>query len=161
MGITSTHSLEQPLPPCDQLTLKSCRHLPVTQGKESASQSLYVSYSPAHINKQFIPRGADQVSEVSRPTQPGRDSASYRAEKKRKAEGSGLRQGRVGRAGSCFSAASLQRPRELHGHLLLWDQVPGLALSDLPEESGFVPAPGMGGVTRRGLLRGFGQLSPR
>lgn len=43
-----------------------------------------MSYTLAHMNKQFIPREAGRVSALSRPTQLGRDSASlpggYRGE---------------------------------------------------------------------------------
>lgn len=46
LGSHLTHFLEQPLPPCDQLTLRPCRHLPVTRGKESASRFMCSVLNP-------------------------------------------------------------------------------------------------------------------
>ena len=60
-----------------------------------------------------------------------------------------MRPGRVGCTGVFFPAAALQPLWELHGHLLLWDQVPGLTPSGLPRV-GFRASTrdGRGGQTR-------------
>lgn len=86
LGITSAHSLEQPLPPRDPLTLRPQTPPWDLRQKASFSGSVCVPHPSTHEQAEQAvhtftaslssqPKGADQATEIPRPTQTGRENA--------------------------------------------------------------------------------------
>lgn len=83
LGITSAHSLEQPLPLRDPLTLRPQTPPWNLRQKASFSGSVCVPHPSTHeqavhtftASLSSQPKGADQATEIPRPTQTGRENA--------------------------------------------------------------------------------------